>query len=188
MIQTLAKWCLFFIFYFFNFWLWCFFSLQRGCPQQAESDDGGQSGRGLRPDADEATRGHGGRHHGPQVPKYRGGDPHWAPREGNNPQRRISNCTPHLWHLTHSSYYGSCMCQAGKVVSVSKYWRIFFWVGLRVQEYKTYSVCAFLPKTKVWPTCDVTSSQSEPATDFRDRLCATKKKKIHNILPLWTTM
>lgn len=47
--------------------------------QQSQHDDGGQPGRRVRPHADEVPGGDGGCHHGHQVPKHCGGDPHRTP-------------------------------------------------------------------------------------------------------------
>lgn len=51
--------------------------------QQSQHDDGGQPGRRVRPHADEVPGGDGGCHHGHQVPKHSGGDPHRTPWKGN---------------------------------------------------------------------------------------------------------
>lgn len=56
---------------------------QCGGPQQTESDDRGQPGRGVWPHINEATRGDYGRHHGSQVPEHCGGNPHRTAGKGN---------------------------------------------------------------------------------------------------------
>lgn len=53
--------------------------VQCGESPPAQSDDGGQSGSGVRPDPAPATGGDRGCHHGHQVPEHCSGDPDREP-------------------------------------------------------------------------------------------------------------